>query len=181
MQVKMSMATRYRNLAVKQKLRLIVMATVSLVLLLACAAVLPYDQIAARDSMRNDLGVLADIFSANSSAALSFNDRSAAEELLSTLQAKQHVVAAFLYAADGKLFATYYRPPEQTRIAAPRPEDDSSRFGADRLVLFRSVLLKGQKVGTVCLESDLGELNARLQASPGWSWPSCLARRCWRW
>src|SRR5512147_1716351 len=102
----MSMATRYRNLAVQQKLRLIVMATVSLALLLACAAVLAYDQIEARESMRNDLGVLADIFSANSSAALSFNDGPAAEELLSTLQAKAHVVSAFLYAADGKLFAT---------------------------------------------------------------------------
>ena len=159
----MRFATRYRNLAVKQKLRLVVMATVSLALLLACAAVLAYDQIAARDSMRNDLGVLADIFSANSSAALSFNDQPAAEELLSTLKAKQHVAAAFLYAADGKLFAAYYRPHEQTRIAAPRPADDSSRFAANRLVLFRSVMLDGQRVGTVCLESDLGELTARLQ------------------
>ena len=117
----MSIATRYRNLAVKHKLRLIIMATVSVALLLACAAVLAYDQIAARDSMRNDLGVLAEIFGANSSAALSFNDRPAAEELLSTLKAKQHVVAAFLYAADGKLFATYYRPHEQTRIARAPP------------------------------------------------------------
>ena len=165
--VEMSIATRYRNLAVKHKLRLIIMATVSVALLLACAAVLAYDQIAARDSMRNDLGVLAEIFSANSSAALSFNDRPAAEELLSTLKAKQHVVAAFLYAADGKLFATYYRPHEQTRIAAPRPADDGSRFGADRLVLFRSVMLKGQRIGTVCLESDLGELKARLQRFAG--------------
>ena len=163
----MSIATRYRNLAVKHKLRLIIMATVSVALLLACAAVLAYDQIAARDSMRNDLGVLAEIFSANSSAALSFNDRPAAEELLSTLKAKQHVVAAFLYAADGKLFATYYRPHEQTRIAAPRPADDGSRFGADRLVLFRSVMLKGQRIGAVCLESDLGELKARLQRFAG--------------
>jgi hypothetical protein len=108
----MSIATRYRNLAVKQKLRLIIMATVSMAMLLASAGMLAYDQVTARDSMRNDLGVLAEIFGANSSAALSFDDRPAAEEILSTLKAKQHVVAAFLYTADGKLFATYYRPHE---------------------------------------------------------------------
>ncbi len=128
---------------------------------------LAYDQIAARESMRNDLGVLADIFGANSSAALSFNDQPAAEEILSTLRAKQHVVAAFLYAADGKLFAAYYRPHEQTRIAAPRPADAGSRFGSDRLVLFRSVMLQGQRAGTVCLVSDLGELKAQFQRSAG--------------
>ena len=163
----MSFATRYRNLAVEHKLRLIIMATVSVALILASAAVLAYDQFTARDSMRNDLGVLAEIFGANSSAALSFNDVPAAEELLSTLKAKQHVVAAFLYAADGKLFATYYRPDEQTRIAAPRAEEDGSWFGADRLVLFRSVVLKGQRIGAVCLESDLGELKVRLQRFAG--------------
>jgi two-component system sensor histidine kinase/response regulator len=50
-----------------------------------------------------------------------------------------------------------------TRIAAPRPAEEGSRFGADRLILFKSVMLKGQRIGAVCIESDLGELNDRLQ------------------
>ena len=105
----MSITTRYRNLPVKHKLRLVIMVTVGAALMLACAAVLAYDQIAARDSMRNDLAVLAEIFSANSTAALSFNDRPAAEELLSTLSAKRHITAAFIHSADGKQFASYHR------------------------------------------------------------------------
>ena len=105
----MSIATRYRNLPIKHKLRLLIMATVSCALMLACAALLVYDQIAARESMRNDLDVLAEIFSANSTAALSFNDRPAAEELLSTLEAKQHITSAFLFRPDGTVFAKYRR------------------------------------------------------------------------
>src|SRR5450631_1822494 len=105
----MSIAARYRNLPIKHKLRLVIMATVSCALMLAWTAVLVYDQIAARESMRNDLNVLAEIFSANSTAALSFNDRPAAEELLSTLQAKQHITSAFLYESDGTVFARYRR------------------------------------------------------------------------
>src|SRR5438105_4112020 len=105
----MSITTRYRNLHTKYKLRLIIMVTVGTALIFACAAILSYDQIAARDSMLDDLGVLADIFSANSTAVLSFNDPPAAEELLSTLKAKQHIVSAVVYLPDGKLFASYRR------------------------------------------------------------------------
>ena len=45
----MSIATRYRNLSIKHKLRLVIMVTVSCALMLACTAVLVYDQIAARE------------------------------------------------------------------------------------------------------------------------------------
>ena len=159
----MSIATRYRNLPIKHKLRLVIMATVSCALMLACAALLVYDQIAARESMRNDLDVLAEIFSANSTAALSFNDGPAAEELLSTLQAKQHIVFASLFRPDGTVFARYRREEASGgRVTAPPPVD-RTWFEGDRLIVFKSVWLNGQKIGTVCLKSDLEELNGRLR------------------
>ena len=45
------------------------MATVGAALTLACAAFLIYDQLSFRDSMRSDLGVQAEIFGSNSTAA----------------------------------------------------------------------------------------------------------------
>jgi hypothetical protein len=56
----MTIGTTYRNLPVKQKLRLIVMVTVTAALLFACVVVLGYDRLAARESMRNDLEESAD-------------------------------------------------------------------------------------------------------------------------
>ena len=44
----MSITTRYRNLSIKHKLRLVIMVTVSCALMLACATVLVFDQIAAK-------------------------------------------------------------------------------------------------------------------------------------
>jgi len=158
-----SLATRYRNLPVKHKLRLVVMVTVGAALVLACGAVLAYDQIAARESMRNDLSVLAEIFSANSTAALSFNDRAAAEELLSTLGAKQSVTGGFLYTPDGKLFARYDRTLQPGQSAAPVLTTDGSWFEATRLLSFKSIMLNGQKIGVVGLESDLEELTVRFR------------------
>src|SRR5580704_19335016 len=111
----MSRAARYRNLPIRHKLRLIIMSAVASALLFASAAVLAYDQLAIRSEMRNDLSVLAEIFGVNSTAALSFCDQQAAEELLGGLRAKPHVVEAFIYDAKGKLFATYRRADVPTR------------------------------------------------------------------
>ena len=159
----MSIATHYRNLPIKHKLRLVIMATVCCALMLACTALLIYDQIAARESMQNDLDVLAEIFSANSTAALSFNDVPAAEELLSTLQAKQHISSAFLYRPDGTVFAKYRRKGTPTGLVMTLPPVDRTWFEGDRLIVFKSVWLNGQKIGSVGLKSDLEELNGRLR------------------
>ena len=44
---------------------------------------------------------------------------------------------------------------------------DQCEFEGDRLVVFRSVVLEGQVLGTVYLASDLEELHARTAAQPG--------------
>ncbi len=168
----MSLAARYQNIPVNYKLQLTNILTVSAAFTLACAALLAYDQYSARDSMRKDLGVLADIFSANSTAALSFKDPVAANELLATLAARRHIVSARIYSADGTSFAHYDRAGEgiagktiggETGRATPLPPgNDGSLFAGDRLILYRGIFLGGQRIGTVYLESDLEELRTRL-------------------
>jgi signal transduction histidine kinase/CheY-like chemotaxis protein len=156
------MPTYYRNLPVAQKLQWTSMVVGITAMLLASASLLVDDQIQGRETMRHDVEVLADIFSANSTAALTFNDPYAAKELLATLHAKLHITAAFLYSADGKLFARYRRDAGLGETAAPPLLSDGSRFDSQHLTVFKSILSAGQKVGTVELESDLGELNDQL-------------------
>jgi signal transduction histidine kinase/ActR/RegA family two-component response regulator len=151
------------NLAIKHKLRLIIMATTGAALLLACAAVLVYDQIAFRESMRNELDILAEIFGSSSTAALSFGDPETAGQLLSGLRAKQPIVSACIYSVDGKLFAAYRRDPSANKFAAPPLRSDGSWFVDDRLSLFKRISLNHQTIGAIYLESDLGELHARFR------------------
>ena len=68
-------ALKYRNLPVKLKLHLIIMGTVCTALLLACIAVLVYDRFVLYRTMESDLGILAEIFASNSTAALTFDDQ----------------------------------------------------------------------------------------------------------
>ena len=157
----MSLAIQYRNLEVRHKLRLIVMATVTAALLCACAAVLLYDRIAARDSMRNDLAVMADMLAANSTAALSFDDAQVASELLSSLRVKRQIVAARILNSKGSTLGSYRRaaaPPS----AMPNLTGDGVWFQPDRLIAFKTVSLNGGKLGTVYLESDLEQLDTTL-------------------
>src|SRR5262249_25149853 len=130
--------------------------------ILACTSLLVDAQIRRRSSMREDLGVQAEIFSANSTAALSFNDPRAGAELLSTLRADGHITSAYLYSANGRLFAGYHRRAELQRTPPPLRRD-GSWFESGRLILFKSIQNGGQKIGTVVLESDLGELHAQLE------------------
>jgi hypothetical protein len=59
----------------------------------------------------------------NSTGALSFGDRKAASELLSTLRAQRSMVAAALYSADGQLFAVYLRDGAQQEISVSARSD----------------------------------------------------------
>jgi signal transduction histidine kinase/DNA-binding response OmpR family regulator len=158
------MTLKFRNLPLKHKLRLAIMVTVGAALAVAFAAVVAYDQIEARDWMRYDLEVLADIFSANSTAALSFDDIAAGEELLSALKAKAHITSAFLYREDGTVFAEYHRAGSNESALPPLPENHSW-FERDQFILFRKVMLDGQRLGSVSLHSDLVQLTAQIRRS----------------
>ncbi len=157
----MTLGHSYKNLPVKRKLQLIISFTVAAALALACTAVLAYDQYSGRQEMQRDVGILAEIFASNSTAALTFGDQRAAEEILSGLKAKPHVVTAVIYGTDGLPFATYFREGTLP-AAAPSVRADSAWFESQRLKLFRTIALNRQAIGAVYIESDLSEMRARL-------------------
>jgi len=163
----MNRSVPYRNLTIRQKLQLIILATAGTALVLVCTAVGIYDQLTFRSLMRTDLGILAEIVGSNSTAALSFGDRPSAGELLSGLRAKGSIVTAVLYSADGKLFAAYHRGGRPYEASATALAPDSSRFENHRLKLIKSIVLKNQTIGSIYVESDLGEADARLRRLVG--------------
>src|SRR5690348_8287424 len=98
------------NLSIRQKLQAIITLTSSAALLLACGAAAAYTVADVRQSMRRDLAVLAQMLGENSSAALVFQDRRAASDLLNGLRVQQRIVAAAIYSKEGGIFARYTRP-----------------------------------------------------------------------
>jgi signal transduction histidine kinase/DNA-binding response OmpR family regulator len=158
----MRLASAYRDLPLRYKLRLVIMVTVTAALLCACAAVLAFDGIAARSSMRYNLQALGEMMGANSTAALSFDDAGVAAEILATLRARPHIVAAAIFAAGGRPVASYRRAGDSPADPPPM-RSDGSWFQADRLILFQSIRLDGAKIGAIYLESDVEDLDARMR------------------
>ncbi|MGH9407539.1 MAG: response regulator [Terriglobia bacterium] len=155
------------RLSIKQKLQTIMMVVVCAALIASSLAFFAYDLSVYRSVMRRDLQTLAEIIGSNSTAALTFRDPSATRELLSALKAKPHIVAACVYAANGSVFACYRRAGEKAAFTAPKPEPDVLRFEPQRMVLFRGIMLTGQKIGSVYIQSDLGQIRERAKKFAG--------------
>ncbi len=156
----------FRHLSIRRKLTIIIMATSSAALLLACTAFVLHDLVDFRRLLVNDLSTLAEIIGSNSAAAILFSDAKVAGQTLAALKAEPHVVWACIYNQRGEVVARYVRGGGQLALP-PAPRAPGHRFGSDRLRLATPVVFDGERVGTVLLESDLGEIRARLSRYVG--------------
>jgi len=121
----------FRDFCIQRKLLAIVMLTVGAALGFSFSAFLFYDLAAFRSTMKNDLSTLADIVGQNSTAALSFSDFEAAQQILGALRAKPNIVSATIYTYDGKTFATSdaLTPRRPSRLPSPVPTRFASGSG----------------------------------------------------
>jgi two-component system, sensor histidine kinase and response regulator len=155
-----------RNMSIGRKLTMIIVAISGLTLLLACLAIVVYDIVELRRGMVSDTSTLANMVAENSTAALTFHDAQAAKEVLRSLHTQPHVTAACLYTAEGQPFATYDRSGDSEQFSPPPPRKEGSFFENGRLLQFRPVRLGKEIIGTVYVESDFSEMQARLRAYP---------------
>ncbi|MCK4305195.1 MAG: response regulator [Candidatus Eisenbacteria sp.] len=150
------------DLCIRRKLSLIIMLTSSVALLLASVAFFSYEVVTYRKHLANRISTLADIIGANSTAALTFDDRASAEETLSALKADGYVVAACIYTVDGSPFGTYVRHGGNQEFSPPVVQEDSYWFEGEYFHLFRRIELQGETIGTIYLQSDMKGLRSRL-------------------
>lgn len=153
-----------RNISIKRKLTLIIMASSTVAILLASAGFVAYELFTYRKTMTRELSTLADIIGNRSTAALSFDDQKDAEENLNSLRAHQRIVSACLY-REGDVFARYSR--DRNGKTFPKPQKDDARFENDHLVLFREIFHRGESLGTLYLKSDLQEMYERFNLYGG--------------
>ncbi len=160
-----------KRLSIRQKQLVVIMATSSAALLLACAAFVIYEVKSFRQAMTGNLSSLASIIGNNCTAALSFDDAGTAREVLSTLSRERHIVAACIYDRHGRVFesrkgqkAVYTRDPGAF-VFPPVAPTDTHQFADKYLEMYRRIEVPGDagRLGTVYLRSDTDELSIRLE------------------
>ena len=111
------------NLSIKLKLILIQLSTVFIVLFLF-SVFLVYNNIRSFEKSNSTrLISISQIIGSNCISALNFLDNEAAEEALTSLDAEEHIVNAWIFDADQTLFATYDKSDYADHIYS-FPEDE---------------------------------------------------------
>jgi signal transduction histidine kinase/CheY-like chemotaxis protein len=118
------------------------------------------DRANARQEL-DEISVQARVLASTVTAALSFNDRRAAQEYVNAIRANPQIEAAAIYDAGGKLFAGYKQSPDVGLPADAHP--GNPRFAGGRLIVTVPVIEGGASLGTVYLRSFTEPFALRLQ------------------
>ena len=144
------------NITIRHKLTVVIMFTCIMALLLAGTALVLWGRVTFRRDMVRNLSTLAQITAENCKAALAFEDVDDATETLKALRAQNSVVFAEIHTKSGEHFAEYHSETTDRNICAVKiePQPDGYRFGDGLLIVFKSIILDGEVLGGVCLQSE---------------------------
>ena len=158
--------TERKLISLGGKLALLMTVSTGVALLLSYLASAAIGVIDARRETEAQIAMLLDVTAANTQGALAFGDAKSASETLQALHAVPNVAAATLYRSDGQMLASYFRSPDDAvpRARASVVGDAAGRsFTATEMLLQRSVVLDGERVGDIEIRTDLGPMWARVR------------------
>ncbi|OFW12923.1 MAG: hypothetical protein A3F70_18965 [Acidobacteria bacterium RIFCSPLOWO2_12_FULL_67_14] len=157
------MATLLQNLSIKRKLTLVTMITSCAALLVACALFGVYDYTMYRQTQVRRAVMMANIVGGNSTAALSFDDRDAASTILGSLREQPGIRTAVIFDTVGQPFTSFVDPGWP---GANCQGVAGVRYTSIALIVQMPIALAGDRIGLICLQSDLSSLHERLTRSP---------------
>src|SRR6266496_1639567 len=141
---------------IAHKIVVVVLLASSLALCTLTLAILIFEGVSSHAQLQARLSTLADVVGQNSTAAIRFNDSTAAREVLGALRAEPPIVVGCLYDLSGRLFASYQ---QREHLCPATLADIASDWRHSNVV--RPVLRHDEAVGTIFLSSDLRELEKR--------------------
>ncbi|MCW8919172.1 MAG: response regulator [Gammaproteobacteria bacterium] len=132
------------NASIKQKLEVIILLTAAVVLLLSLSAFIAVEMGSARDEANSRLRALATVLGVNSSAALLFQDRAAAQEIVASLASQRDILQAAIHNTRHELIAEY---------RAPGRAPEAGLFGP--LAVEEPIVYNGELLGHFHIVADM--------------------------
>jgi two-component system sensor histidine kinase/response regulator len=152
-----------KNTSIRWKIIHIVMFTMTMALLVACVTFMTHDFVTFRNQRITDAQALADLLGTSSTAALSFDDSAAVVETLGALANKPEITRSSVYTVDGRAFASYDRPDAGSAPIVLPPDGNGTIVEPGRVGVFRPILVNGERIGTIYLETDRRQQRERLR------------------
>jgi signal transduction histidine kinase/ActR/RegA family two-component response regulator len=153
----------FRQVSVQGKLMSMLMASSGAALLVACATFMIVDVVTLRSSTSSTVSTVADIIASQSAAALAFQDQTAAKEILQSASAANAILSAAIVAQDESVVAVYTHAdiPELTPLEIKDWSHSTSR------ILRRPIILDGEQIGTLYVQSATPAISAGLMTYAG--------------
>ncbi|KQT38201.1 bifunctional diguanylate cyclase/phosphodiesterase [Methylophilus sp. Leaf414] len=156
-------SARLNNLSIQIKLLMAQGVVTISALFVLLAIVLGYGYTSFRNDLYNDLDTQATIIEHSSTAALLFDDKNAANEILSTLNLMGSINRAYLFHETGHLLATYDKNQQTVRASQIRlPALRKLKSSFKTHILTRDIVFDHRVIGTIFIEANLDKLNTRL-------------------
>ena len=171
-----------RHYSIKRKLMVFFLFLSSVGILVTSVAFLLNQLYRYNQSAREEIRAQASILAKNTSAALTFSDLAAANEILSGVKANPRIVAVALFNSDNNLFAYYVvsgadstrlrneftsliKSPADSKVlfAALQKASASFQFLEMHPLVSEPVTLDNQQVGTIIIQTDLHYLYRELK------------------
>lgn len=152
----------FKNLSIKYKLILIILAVSLFSLLLAITIVIIKDISDLKKEMINNAVVNARLVAENCSVPLAFDAQESADETLKNLKAIPTVIAGVVYTENNTIFSSYFKNPNDT-ILAPHPAEKTYyRFEGSFLHVFEPVHYEDKVIGSIYLKVSTEMLTEKI-------------------
>ncbi|HWT70791.1 MAG TPA: response regulator [Oxalicibacterium sp.] len=140
--------------SILRKFTLAMLATTLSALLLCCTILLIYDVRNFESSWIGDLTTQSDILAKANLAALEFNDPKVVKENLDQLKARPSIIAAAIYAANGRIVASYGSTPAARNAIPTMPANSGYDITDGQIALFKPITRGSEMFGTVYLRAE---------------------------
>ena len=143
----------FQNLPIQRKMLVMTLFICGAVLVVAITAFFYFQVASFRSNFEHDSVTLAAVIANNCTAAISFKDEAAANEVVGSLKAEPSVISASLVLPDGSLFA-HYGLKEHKDMLARYPYPGASRISSGHMLFTERVVLNHERIGTLYLDMD---------------------------
>ena len=159
----------YRRLSFAGKIMGLAVVTTTMGMGLALTILVGFDLSTELRRLARDTGTITDMAVINSEAAVVFGDATVAAENLSAFRANTHVVVAAVTRPDGRVLARFDRDPSRPATLPATLGDPRQlrwrhfAWRSWRLRVTRPIVLNGETLATLYVESDLNEISSRVR------------------
>lgn len=150
---------QHKSMSIQKKLMRVITLVSGIVALITCLTLYLYEYYSFRERTQQNISTYAEIISRNSTAALAFESKADAEEILNALKAEPHIVLAGIYDSKGNLFCAY--PSGSDVNTLPAKPGKGYHFTDASLEGFQPIVEGTKQLGTLYIKSDLKAMYSR--------------------